>query len=161
MPPKGSSGRSPKQGTRKSPRQRTPASVRNVNSERLEDEDEEEDVQSEDDASVGENPHAGVLALAKIREALSGFSQEELQLLVKGTAVTRPLQVDDKAVATAALDQAVRVHLYDTLDDSTRKLYLSVESDPTAAQDGVWTRIFFRHQTARARITARHFSLCS
>ena len=72
-------------------------------------------------------------ALTKIREALSGLSQEELQLLVKGTAVMRPLQVDDKAVATAALDQAVRVHLYDALDASTRKLYLSVESDPTAA----------------------------
>ena len=142
MPPKGSSGRSPKKATRKSPRQRTPASVLGVNSERLEDEDEEEDGQSEDDASFDENPHAGVLALAKIREALRGLSQEELQLLVKGTSVTRPLQVDDKAAASAALDQAVRDHLYDTLDDSTRKLYLSIESDPTAAQDGVWTRIF-------------------
>ena len=137
MPSKKSSGRSPK-STRKSPRQkRTPASVLDVNPERLEDEDEEEDGQSEDDASFGENPHAGVLALAKIREALSGFSQEELQLLVKGTAVTRPLQIDEKAAATAALDNAVRAFVYDTLDDSTRKLYLSIESDPTAAQDGV------------------------
>jgi hypothetical protein len=62
--------------------------------------------------------------------------------LVKGVTVTRPLQIDEKAAATAALDHAVRVYLYDALDDSTRKLYLSMESDPTAAQDGVWTRIF-------------------
>ena len=118
MPPKSSSGRSPKEGRRKSPRQRTPASVLDVNPERLGDDDEEEEVESEDEPSVDENPHASVQALTKIREALSGLSQEELQLLVKGTAVTRPLQVDEKAVAIAALDQAVRVHLYDTLDDS-------------------------------------------
>ena len=62
--------------------------------------------------------------LTKIREALSGLSQEELQLLVKGVAVTRPLQIDEKAAATAALDHAVRAFVYDTLDDPTRKLYL-------------------------------------
>ena len=60
MPPKKSSARSPK-ATRKSPRQKgTPASVPDVVPERLGDEDEEDDVESEDDASVDENPHAGV-----------------------------------------------------------------------------------------------------
>ena len=148
MPPKGSSGRSPKKSTRKSPRQRTPAFVPDVHPERLEDGDEEEDGQSEDDAepeggaSVAEGSHAGALALSKIREALAGLSQEDLQLLVKGTSTSRPLQVEDKAAASAALDQAVRNHLYDTLDDSTRNLYLSVASDPTTVQEGVWTRIF-------------------
>ena len=43
---------------------------------------------------------------------------------------------------TASLDQAVRTYLWDALDDPTRKLYLSIESDPTAAQDGVSGRIF-------------------
>ena len=116
MPPKSSSGRSPKQGKRKSPR--TPASVLNVNSERLGDDDEEEEVESEDEPSVDENPLASVQTLTKIREALSGLSQEELQLLVKGVAVTRLLQIDEKAAATAALDHAVRVYLYDTPADT-------------------------------------------
>ena len=122
--------------------------------------DKEENVESEDVASVDENPHASVQALTKISEAFSGLSQEELQVLAKGTAVTRPLQVDDKAVATAALDQAVRVHLYDTLDDSTRKLYLSVESDPTAAQDGVWTRIFQASDRSRQNYCPTYQSMC-
>jgi hypothetical protein len=65
-----------------------------------------------------------------------------LQLLVKGTSTSRPLQVDDKAAASAALDLAVKDHLFDVLDDSTRKLYLSIESDPSNVDDGVWNRIF-------------------
>jgi hypothetical protein len=142
MPPKKSSGRSPK-STRKSPRQKgTPASVPDVVPERLGDEDEEDDAGSEDGASVENDPHASVQALTKIREALSGLSQEEMQLLLKGVPAARPLQMDEKAAATASLDQAVRTYLWDALDDSTRKLYLSIESDPTAAQDGVWGRIF-------------------
>ena len=84
MPPKKSSGRSPKDTRRKSPRQRTPASVHDVNPERLEDDDEEDDARSEDRASVEKDPHASVQALTKIREALSGLSQEEMQLLLKG-----------------------------------------------------------------------------
>ena len=111
MPPKKSSARSPK-STRKSPRQkRTPASVPDVEARRLEDEEDEDDVESEDDASVGENPHAGVQALTKIREALSGLSQEEMQLLLKGVPTAQPLQLDEKDTATAALDQAVRTFL--------------------------------------------------
>ena len=75
MPPKKSSGRSPK-STRKSPRQKgTPASVPDVAARRVEDEGED-DVLSEDDASVNDDPHASVQALTKIREALSGLSQE-------------------------------------------------------------------------------------
>ena len=116
--------------------------MRDVIPERLGEDDEEEKVESEDEPPVDENPLASVQTLTKIREALSGLSQEELQLLVKGVAVTQPLQIDEKAAATAALDQAVRTFLWDALDDSTRKLYLSIESDPTVAQDGVWTRIF-------------------
>ena len=91
MPPKKSSGRSPK-STRKSPRQKgTPASVPDVVPERLGDEDEEDDAESEDGASVENDPHASVQALTKIREALSGLTQEEMQLLLKGVTVTRPL----------------------------------------------------------------------
>ena len=89
-----------------------------------------------------EGSHAGVLALPKIREALKGLSQEDLQSLVKGTSVTWPLQVDDRAAASAALDLTVREYLFDVLDDSTRKLYNSVASDPSNVEDGVWNRIF-------------------
>ena len=56
---------------------------------------------------------------------------------MKGTSTSRPLQVDDKAAASAALDLAVRDHLFDVLDDSTRKLYSSIASDPAYAEDGV------------------------
>ena len=137
---KRSSPRTPK--TRKSPRpKRTPATVPDVVPERADDEEEEDD-QSADVDSFDETPHAGVLALAKIREALQGLSQEDLQLLVKGTSVSRPLQADDKAAASAALDLAVRAHLYDVLDNSTRKLYQSIASDPSNVEDGVWARIF-------------------
>ena len=159
MPPKKSSGRSPK-STRKSPRQqRAPASVRDVEAERLEDEDDEDDAESEDRASVVNNPLASVQALTKIREALSGLSQEEMQLLLKGVPTARPLQLDEKATATASLNHAVTEYLWDALDDSTRKLYLSIEEDPTAAPDGVWTRIFFRRPSDGTRIAARHISL--
>ena len=140
MPPKKSSGRSPK-STRKSPRQkRTPASVPDVEAQRLRD-DEEDDVSSEEDASVENDPHAGVQALTKIREALSGLTQEQVQILLKGVP-TRPLQLDEKAQATASLDRAVHKFLWDALDDSTRKLYLTIREDPTAAPDGTWARIF-------------------
>ena len=73
---------------------------------------------------------------------MAGLSQEDLQSLVKGMSVTRPLQVDDRAAATAALDLAVKEYLFDILDDSTRELYNSVASDPLNAEDGVWNRIF-------------------
>ena len=94
------------------------------------------------DVSVVEGSHANALALSKIREALAGLSQEYLQSLVKGTSVTRPLQLDDRAVATTALDLTVKKCLFDMLDDSTRKLYLTIREDPTAAPDGTWARIF-------------------
>jgi hypothetical protein len=140
MPPKKSSARSPK-ATRKSPRQkRTPASVPDVAARRVDDEDEDDD-SSEDDASVEEDPHASVQALTKIREALSGLTQEQVQILLKGVP-TRPLQLDEKAQATASLDRAAHKFLCDALDDSTRKLYLTIREDPTAAPDGTWARIF-------------------
>ena len=104
----------PKKGTsrtsksRKSPRQKsTPVTVPDVVPQRADDEDED-DSEPEGGASVAESSHAGALALSKIREALAGLSQEDLQLLVKGTSTSRPLQVDDKAAASAALDLAVR-----------------------------------------------------
>ena len=56
--------------------------------------------------------------------------------------MTRPLQLDDRAAATAALDLAVKDYLYDMLDDSTRKLCSTVTLDPLNAEDGVWNRIF-------------------
>jgi hypothetical protein len=141
MPPKKATRKSPR--TPKKTRRETPDSPasepESVDPRLLEDEDA---VESEDDASVVEGPHAGVLALSKIREALAGLSQEDLQLLVKGTSTSRPLQVDDKAAASAALDLAVKDHLFDVLDDSTRKLYLSIESDPSNVDEYVWNRIF-------------------
>jgi hypothetical protein len=140
MPPKKSSARSPK-AVRKSPRQPgTPAPVPDVAAQRAED-DEDEDDESDDDSSVETNPHASVQALTKIREALSGLTQEEVQILLKGVP-TRPLQMDEKAQATASLDRAVNDYLWDALDDSTRKLYLTIREDPTAAPDGTWIRIF-------------------
>jgi hypothetical protein len=140
MPPKKSSARSPK-ATRKSPRQKArQRSVPDVTAQRADDEDED-DGSSEDDASVEEDPHASVQALTKIREALSGLSQEQVQILLKGVP-TRPLQLDEKAQATASLDRAVNTFLWDALDDSSRKLYLTIREDPTAAPDGTWARIF-------------------
>ena len=81
--------------------------------------------------------------MTKIREALSGLTQEQVQILLKGVP-TRPLQLDEKAQATASLDRAVHTFLWDALDDSTRKLYLTIREDPTAAPDGIWARIFQR-----------------
>ena len=104
--------------------------------------EDEDDVGSESDASVAEGPHANALALSKIREALAGLSQEDLQSLVKGTSVTRPLQLDDRAAATAALDLAFKDYLYDLLDDFTRKSYSTVTLDPLNAEEGVWNRLF-------------------
>ena len=69
-------------------------------------------------------------ALTKIREALSGLSQEQVQILLKGVP-TRPLQLDEKAQATASLDRAVNTSLWDALDDSSRKLYLTPRSNVT------------------------------
>jgi len=105
------------------------------------DDEDEDDGSSEDDASVEEDPHASVQALTKIREALSGLTQEQVQILLKGVP-TRPLQLDEKAQATASLDRAVNTYLWVALDDSTRKLYLTIREDPTAAPDGTWARIF-------------------
>ena len=140
MPPKKSSARSPN-ATRKSPRQKAgQRSLPDVTAQRADDEDED-DGSSEDDASVEEDPHASVQALTKIREALSGLTQEQVQILLKGVP-TRPLQLDEKAQATASLDRAVHKFLWDALDDSTRKLYLTIREDPTAAPDGIWARIF-------------------
>ena len=76
-------------------------------------EEDEDDIGSMSDASVAEGSHANALALSKIREALKGLSQEDLQSLVKGTSVTRPLQLDDRAAATAALDLTVTEYLFD------------------------------------------------
>ena len=89
-PKRGSSG-TPK--SRESPRNsgRTPPASEVP--EVLAREDEEDDAESEDGAPDAESSHAGVLALSKIREALKGLSQEDLQSLVKGTSVTRPLQL--------------------------------------------------------------------
>ena len=85
MAPKRNNKRSPK--PRKSPRQKsTPATVPDVVPERADDEDED-DSEPEGGASVAESSHAGALALSKIREVLAGLSQEDLQLLVKGTSV--------------------------------------------------------------------------
>ena len=94
------------------------------------------------DASVAEGSHANALVLSKIREALKELSEEDLQSLVKGTPVTRPLQLDDRAAATAALDLTVKEYLYGMFDDSTRKLYYTVALDPLNAEDAVWNRIF-------------------
>ena len=80
----------------------------------------EDDAGPEGGASDAQSSNAGALALSMIREALKGLSQEDLQSLVKGTSVTWPLQVDDRAAATAALDLAVKEYLFDILDDSTR-----------------------------------------
>ena len=104
-------------------------------------EDDEDDIEPEGDASGAESSHASALALSKIREALKGLLQEDLQSLVKGTSAARPLQVDDRAAATAALDLTVKEYLYDILDDSTCKLYSTVALDPLNAEDGVWNRI--------------------
>ena len=103
-------------------------------------EDDEDDVEPEGGASGAESSHASALALSKIREALKRLSQEDFRSLVKGTSATRPLQVDDRAAATAALDLTVKEYLFDILDDSTRKLYTSVALDPL--EDGVWNRTF-------------------
>ena len=111
MPPKSSSRRSPKDTRRKSPRQHPPATGYDVNARRAEDDEDEDDVDSEDNSSVDENPHASVQALTKIREALSGLSQEQVQILLKGVP-TRPLQLDEKAQATASLDRAVHTFLW-------------------------------------------------
>ena len=74
MPPKKATRKSPR--TPKKTRRETPDSPasepESVDPRLLEDEDA---VESEDDASVVEGPHAGVLALSKIREALAGLSQ--------------------------------------------------------------------------------------
>ena len=50
--------------------------------------------------------------------------------------------LDDRAAASAELNLTVREYLFDILDDSTRKLYNSVASDPLNVEDGVWDRIF-------------------
>ena len=97
---------------------------------------------SQGDASVAEGSHANALVLSKIREALKELSEEDLQSLVKGTPVTRPLQLDDRAAAAAALDLTVKECLFDMLDDSTRKLYSIVVLDLLNAENGVWNRIF-------------------
>ena len=136
MPPKQRrSPRTPK--SRRKSQRRTPDSPESELEEVIAERGEKGDARSKDGAPIDETPHASVLALAKIREALKGLSQEDLQALVKGTPVTRPLQVDNKAAASAALDLAVRVYLHDILDDSTRKLYHSVASDPSNVEDGV------------------------
>ena len=77
-----------------------PASVVPVNATGADD--NSDDGGSMTDASVAEGSHANALALSKIREALTGLSLEDLQSLVKGTSVTRPLQLDDRAAATSA-----------------------------------------------------------
>ena len=88
MPPKRRSPRTPK--TRKAsrrPRETPPASgVPHV----LAREEEEGDAASQDGVPDAQGSHASALALSKIREALKGLSQEDLQSLVKGTSATRP-----------------------------------------------------------------------
>ena len=97
---------------------------------------------SQRDTSVAEGSHDNASVLSTIREALKELSQEDLQSLVKGTSVTRPLQLDDRAAAPAALDSMVEDYLYGLLDDATRKLYSTVALDPLKAEEGVWNRTF-------------------
>ena len=115
MPPKRSTPSTP--NTRSAAKRAggtTPVSVVPVNATGADDNsDYNSDDNSESDASVAEGPHANALALSKIREALAGLLQEDLQSLVKGKSGTRPLQLDDRAAATAALDLAVKDYVYD------------------------------------------------
>ena len=95
--------------------------------------DDSDDHGSMSDTSVAERSHANELALSRIRRA-AGLSQEDLQ--------SRPLQLDGRAAATAALDLTVKEYLFDMLDNSTRKLYSTVALDSLNAEDGAWNRIF-------------------